>query len=122
MANAGFHYDPCQDELDRVSCSVCSLVLEGWENEDDPFKEHENRRPTCPYIKLMHHHKPINSSQEIELAIYNLKDIILTPTPEERNMTVEEYIKYQQEKAKQEFLLESDRILSHMISQGESIF
>jgi hypothetical protein len=134
MVDAGFHYDPCQDALDRVSCSACSLVLEGWENGDDPLKEHANRRPSCPYLEFISSQKSNSSTSldasntksfvnEIELVTYKLKDLGgQMPTLEERMMTVEDYLKNQQEKAKQEYIQESERILSHMISQGLEIF
>jgi hypothetical protein len=139
MVDAGFHYDPCQDALDRVACSACSLVLEGWENGDDPLQEHENRRPSCSYLEFIRNQKctAINSldasntkfsgnnesQHEIELVTYKLKDLVgQMPTLEERMMTVQDYLKNQQEKAKQEYIQESERIISHMVSQGLGIF
>ena len=124
MANAGFHYDPCQDQLDRVSCGVCNLVLEGWEDGDDPLKEHEIRRPSCAYIKYILDRKCTNNipKKELELLIHNLATFPNTYTSQERLMTVEEFIKYQQEKAKEHFVSESNRILENLISQGHSLF
>lgn len=131
MVNAGFHYDPCQDQLDRVSCATCSIVLEGWEDGDDPLQEHVNRRPTCPYLKYIHNQTETNTKNtvndaikpEIELVSLNFKDLDAhMPTIEERMMTVEEYVKYQQEAAKKKYIQESEKILSHIMSQGFGLF
>lgn len=120
MSSAGFHYDPSQDELDRVSCASCSLVLEGWDHGDDPFQEHQSRRPSCPFVQYIKDQK--SALKEIELIKYLPKDSNHSISLMERNMTVEEYIKSQQEKAKLEFLSESEKIISHLITQGNSIF
>lgn len=37
MVAAGWCYDPSPDYNDGVSCSYCSLSLDGWEKNDDPL-------------------------------------------------------------------------------------
>ncbi|TID16541.1 hypothetical protein E6O75_ATG11659 [Venturia nashicola] len=53
MVAAGWCYDPSPDYNDGVSCSYCSLSLDGWEKNDDPFVEHQRRAPDCEYFKLL---------------------------------------------------------------------
>lgn len=48
MAEAGFYF--CGD--DTVKCFVCGKSLDGWENDDDPWKEHEKHAPRCYFVQL----------------------------------------------------------------------
>lgn len=47
MAEAGFYY---LQNLDRVQCVYCEIVLDGWHAEDDPLLEHARHSPRCPFI------------------------------------------------------------------------
>ncbi|KAE9992468.1 hypothetical protein Vi05172_g9667 [Venturia inaequalis] len=53
MVTAGWCYDPSPECNDGVSCSYCSLSLDGWEKNDDPFVEHQQRAANCDYFKLV---------------------------------------------------------------------
>lgn len=37
MAQAGFFFDPDDDNVDGVSCPFCLKSLTGWEDNDDPL-------------------------------------------------------------------------------------
>ncbi|CAG8787605.1 2516_t:CDS:2 [Dentiscutata erythropus] len=50
MAKAGFIYSPTIGSLDNVTCQYCGVGLEGWEQKDDPTKEHNKRFPLCPFF------------------------------------------------------------------------
>ncbi|MCJ1380934.1 hypothetical protein MMC17_004043 [Xylographa soralifera] len=47
LARAGFFYAPTISCPDNVTCFVCEKGLDGWEEEDDPVKEHLNYSPEC---------------------------------------------------------------------------
>ncbi|XP_023221678.1 baculoviral IAP repeat-containing protein 5-like [Centruroides sculpturatus] len=63
MAEAGFYHCPTDDEPDLVRCYVCFKELDGWEANDDPWKEHESHSSNCLFVKI--HQK------EAELTIEN---------------------------------------------------
>ncbi|KAG9092957.1 hypothetical protein FRC06_011729 [Ceratobasidium sp. 370] len=50
MAKAGFIYTPTNDSDDLASCFYCNLGLDGWESTDDPYHEHQRRRPHCAFF------------------------------------------------------------------------
>lgn len=52
MAEAGFFHVPSENEPDLVKCFLCLKELDGWEPEDDPWKEHKRHSPKCQFIKL----------------------------------------------------------------------
>ncbi|MCJ1287930.1 hypothetical protein MMC26_007282 [Xylographa opegraphella] len=47
LARAGFFYAPTIACSDNVTCFVCGKELDGWEEKDDPVKEHLNFSPGC---------------------------------------------------------------------------
>ncbi|KAH9361922.1 hypothetical protein HPB48_003669 [Haemaphysalis longicornis] len=51
MAEAGFYHCPTDNEPDLVRCYVCFKELDGWEPDDDPFKEH-SRATDCAFVQL----------------------------------------------------------------------
>lgn len=51
MAEAGFYYSGVSDDDDSATCFVCGKVLDGWENTDEPWKEHEKHAPNCSFVK-----------------------------------------------------------------------
>ncbi|QDS67909.1 hypothetical protein FKW77_008425 [Venturia effusa] len=53
MVAAGWCYDPSPEYNDGVTCSYCSLSLDGWEKNDDPFVEHQRRAPDCEFFTLL---------------------------------------------------------------------
>lgn len=52
MAEAGFFYTGTSDDDDSAACFVCGKLLDGWENEDEPWKEHEKHAPNCHFVKM----------------------------------------------------------------------
>ncbi|KAL5019033.1 hypothetical protein ScPMuIL_004755 [Solemya velum] len=52
MAAAGFYHCPTDQEPDAVCCFMCYKELDGWEPDDDPWKEHLKHSPQCPFLKL----------------------------------------------------------------------
>ncbi|EDW67908.1 baculoviral IAP repeat-containing protein 5 isoform X1 [Drosophila virilis] len=52
MAEAGFYWTGTKRENDTATCFVCAKTLDGWESEDDPWKEHLKHAPQCEFIKL----------------------------------------------------------------------
>ncbi|KAG8223306.1 hypothetical protein J437_LFUL001180 [Ladona fulva] len=51
LAAAGFVYCGTENEPDLVKCYVCLKELDGWEPEDDPWKEHVGHSGACPFLK-----------------------------------------------------------------------
>ncbi|PSN40469.1 Baculoviral IAP repeat-containing protein 5 [Blattella germanica] len=51
MAEAGFYFCGSAKEPDVAQCFVCFKKLDGWEPEDDPWKEHKKHSPQCPFVK-----------------------------------------------------------------------
>ena len=53
MANAGFYCCGGNREPDLVRCYFCRKELDGWEPEDDPWKEHvSHAKGNCSYVNL----------------------------------------------------------------------
>ena len=53
MAKAGFYfYGDMSKGDDSAGCFVCGKVLDGWENDDEPWKEHEKHSANCKFVKL----------------------------------------------------------------------
>ncbi|XP_067673818.1 baculoviral IAP repeat-containing protein 5.2-like [Haliotis asinina] len=52
LAAAGWYHIPTDQEPDAVRCFVCLKELDGWEPNDDPWKEHMKHSPQCPFLKL----------------------------------------------------------------------
>jgi len=53
MASAGFYCCGNENEPDLVRCYFCRKELDGWEPEDDPWKEHESHaKGNCAYVNL----------------------------------------------------------------------
>ncbi|KAI1208428.1 uncharacterized protein F4807DRAFT_152028 [Annulohypoxylon truncatum] len=57
LVDAGWKYTPTVDSDDMVSCTYCSLALDGWEPKDDPYEEHYRRSPGCQFFKLLTQYK-----------------------------------------------------------------
>ncbi|VDK83397.1 unnamed protein product [Litomosoides sigmodontis] len=52
MAQAGFFFDPDDENVDGVSCPFCLKSLTGWEDTDDPLAEHAKRKDICYFARL----------------------------------------------------------------------
>jgi Inhibitor of Apoptosis domain len=49
LAHAGFYFDPTAEKDDNVTCFMCEHSLGEWTENDDPFVEHLNVDPKCPW-------------------------------------------------------------------------
>lgn len=47
MAEAGFHYLQLGDD---VQCVFCEVILNGWQEGDDPLMEHFKNSHRCPFL------------------------------------------------------------------------
>lgn len=48
LAKAGFYYTGIKD---KVKCLYCSIYLEYWGKNDDPYIKHKLLSPHCQYFK-----------------------------------------------------------------------
>ncbi|XP_035777385.1 baculoviral IAP repeat-containing protein 5-like [Anopheles albimanus] len=51
MAEAGFYWHGTEQEVDIAACFVCGKELDGWEESDDPWVEHQKHAPQCAFVK-----------------------------------------------------------------------
>lgn len=53
LAQAGWYFKPTKSEPDLVKCFLCGKELGGWEEQDDPFKEHlgHDGKNNCGWAK-----------------------------------------------------------------------
>lgn len=52
MSEAGFYWSGNEKENDTATCFLCSKVLDGWEESDNPWLEHQKHAPQCLFVKL----------------------------------------------------------------------
>lgn len=52
MAEAGFIFCGSKSEPDLAQCYVCLKKLDGWEQDDEPWKEHKKHSPSCLFVKI----------------------------------------------------------------------
>lgn len=52
MSAAGFYWSGNEKENDTATCFMCSKVLDGWEESDNPWLEHQKHAPQCLFVKL----------------------------------------------------------------------
>lgn len=43
-------FNVCLGPYDRVKCFFCGNILGQWEKDDDPWKEHAQWFPDCPFL------------------------------------------------------------------------
>lgn len=63
LARAGFFYLNYQDV---VQCPSCNIEGYKWEKDDDPWQDHANWSPNCPFIKG--DNKPVDIPPNVEKA------------------------------------------------------
>ena len=51
LAQAGFYHQPSHQGDDRTICFVCDLCLVAWEQQDQPWSEHERHSPICQFVR-----------------------------------------------------------------------
>jgi Inhibitor of Apoptosis domain len=52
LALAGFYYQPYGNSDDNVVCYLCGKMMGGWEETDDPLKEHLRGNKACAWAVL----------------------------------------------------------------------
>jgi hypothetical protein len=52
LALAGFYYFPYEGADDNVCCYLCGKNMGGWEEDDDPLKEHLRGNDACAWAIL----------------------------------------------------------------------
>jgi Inhibitor of Apoptosis domain len=52
LALAGFYYFPYEGADDNVCCYICGKNMGGWEEDDDPLKEHLRGNDACAWAVL----------------------------------------------------------------------
>ncbi|XP_023723909.1 baculoviral IAP repeat-containing protein 5-like [Cryptotermes secundus] len=83
MAEAGFIFCGSKSEPDLAQCQVCLKKLDGWEQDDEPWKEHKKHSPSCLYVKI--------GKKEADMTVGNYFDL---PLERRRNIMKEEYETY----------------------------
>ncbi|KAH8340637.1 hypothetical protein KR059_003169 [Drosophila kikkawai] len=67
MAEAGFYWTGTKRENDTATCFVCGKTLDGWESEDEPWKEHLKHAPQCEFVKVGCAEKELTVTQFLEI-------------------------------------------------------
>lgn len=52
MAMAGWYFHPVTGSIDNVACFYCNKNLDGWTEEDHPWREHVSHSQLCPLVRL----------------------------------------------------------------------
>ncbi|XP_028137798.1 baculoviral IAP repeat-containing protein 5 [Diabrotica virgifera virgifera] len=76
MAEAGFIFIGNKQEPDAVKCFFCWKNLDGWEESDNPWKEHLKHAPVCSFAKLQQAQTNITLKQFIDLRHELLSKIV----------------------------------------------
>ncbi|KAH8374843.1 hypothetical protein KR200_007296 [Drosophila serrata] len=67
MAEAGFYWTGTKRENDTATCFVCGKTLDGWESDDEPWKEHLKHAPQCEFVKVGCAEKELTVTQFLEI-------------------------------------------------------
>ena len=79
MAAAGFYCCGGENEPDLVRCYFCRKELDGWEPEDDPWKEHvSHAKGKCAFVKLGKKSEDLTVSDVLGLLEAEKYKMILT--------------------------------------------
>lgn len=70
LAQAGFHFEPTEEDTDNASCIYCGRTLSGWEKTDDAVHEHLRKKPECAFfncnfVERNGHDAPRNASRSV---------------------------------------------------------
>ncbi|CAO1619935.1 unnamed protein product [Jaminaea pallidilutea] len=70
LAQAGFHFEPTEEDTDNASCIYCGRTLSGWEKTDDAVHEHLRKKPecaffNCSFVERNGHDGPRNASRSV---------------------------------------------------------
>lgn len=69
MAEAGFYWEGSVKEPDSAACFMCHKVLNGWEEQDDPWQEHKKHAPQCVFVKIGKKEDEYTVEEHINLLI-----------------------------------------------------
>ena len=75
MAISGFYK---LNEHDDVKCAFCLKELCGWEQDDDPWKEHLNHSPNCLFAQLAKPETSLKVRELILLAQFQLSTFLVS--------------------------------------------
>ena len=79
MAAAGFYCCGGENEPDLVRCYFCRKELDGWEPEDDPWKEHlSHAKGKCGFVKLGKKSEDLTVSDVLGMLEPEKQGMILT--------------------------------------------
>ncbi|XP_052068801.1 baculoviral IAP repeat-containing protein 5-like [Mytilus californianus] len=74
LAKAGFYSCATENEPDAVQCFMCFKELDGWEPDDDPWQEHKNHSPSCPFLQLTQPLESMTCEQVLKLEMTRNKN------------------------------------------------
>ena len=75
LAKTGFYCPDPVNNPDSTKCFCCCKELEGWEEDDDPSKEHRSHSVGCTFLKF----------QEKDWKSLSLKEYIVLKTSISKN-------------------------------------
>ncbi|XP_033917065.1 baculoviral IAP repeat-containing protein 5-like [Melopsittacus undulatus] len=85
MAAAGFVHCPSENGPDVVQCFFCFKELEGWEPDDDPFKEHKKHSPRCAFISLQKDVSKLTLQEFLKLDRERMKNAVRKAVSQKAN-------------------------------------
>ena len=94
LAVAGF-YSLKQNHF--VSCFHCGVILESWEEDDDPFFEHARWAPKCQYVILTRGQVFVDMCQKKQNEILNhfaMENGVVNPSVKAVEIMQHDFMKY----------------------------
>lgn len=76
LAEAGFIFCGSTQEPDSVKCFFCLKSLDCWEEEDDPWAEHNKHSPHCTFAKMNKPEKAFTFSEFIDIRNELIKNVV----------------------------------------------
>ncbi|KAI9677308.1 MAG: hypothetical protein M1829_002651 [Trizodia sp. TS-e1964] len=73
LAEAGFYFQPTQSNPDNVCCFLCERNFDGWEEQDEPLREHLQHSRNCGWAICVSIKESIANGNKKQLA-YPLDD------------------------------------------------
>ncbi|XP_070495611.1 baculoviral IAP repeat-containing protein 5 [Chironomus tepperi] len=76
MAKAGFYYTGLSKDDDSATCFVCGKVLDGWENTDDPWMEHQKHSANCKFVQMRRSEDDLTLEEFLDLFKHIIKQFL----------------------------------------------
>ncbi|CAG9802208.1 unnamed protein product [Chironomus riparius] len=76
MARAGFYYSGNSKDDDSAICFVCGKVLDGWENTDDPWMEHQKHSANCKFVQMRRSEDDLTLEEFLDLCEHIIKQFL----------------------------------------------